>query len=226
MAEPRKVFRIEQTDALRSDPLAQGERSPQLADIMQELSALRAMLANASPLFPVRADASRRDEIDRLTGELRFVRVALTGATQAHESEHSSRASVQSPLIVSELEAAVAGSEQAAEKILAAAENIDQAANNLSATFKGELEQGLAQDIRDRVIRIFEACNYQDLTSQRVAKVIAVLRRIERQISRVLEEPARAASAPLANGPRLPQDQGHVSQSDIDAIFAIEVKSA
>ncbi len=224
MAEPRKVFRIEQADALRSEPLAQGERSPQLTDIMQELSALRAMLANASPPLPVHAEAFRQDDIDRLAGGLRFVRAALSGAVQNHESKHNAHGFVQHTRIVSELEAAVGASEQAAQKILAAAEDIDQAANNLSAALKNEIEQGIAQDIRDRVIRIFEACNYQDLTSQRVAKVIAALRRIERRISRIVDEPARAATAPPANGPRLPQDQGHISQSDIDAMF--EAKSA
>jgi chemotaxis protein CheZ len=95
---------------------------------------------------------------------------------------------------------------------------------NLSAALKGDIAQGLAQDIRDRVIAIFEACNYQDLGSQRVAKVIAMLGRIERQISRTLNEPADAA--PSTHGPPLPHDRGHVSQSDIDALFAAEGKSA
>jgi chemotaxis protein CheZ len=118
------------------------------------------------------------------------------------------------------------GSEQATQKILAAAEEIDQAANTLSASLKNESGQGLAQDIRDRVIAIFEACNFQDLTSQRVAKVMASLGRIEQQIARTLDELARE-SAPAMHGPRLADDSGHVSQSDVDSMFAGgEVKSA
>jgi len=38
---------------------------------------------------------------------------------------------------------------------------------------KDNFERGLAQDIRDQVTQIFEACNFQDLTSQRVVKVRA-----------------------------------------------------
>ena len=68
---------------------------------------------------------------------------------------------------------------------------------------------------------IFEACNFQDLTSQRVAKVRASVNSLDRQIARVLEELARADAAPPLSGPRLGDDagQGHVSQSDIDSLF-------
>ncbi len=186
MAEPRKVFRIEETEALRSDQPTQSTRLPQLADIAQELSALRKMLADAPRSAHVNPSASPHDEIGRLTGELRFVHAALNGATKPHEAENGLRSAVPPTRVVGELEAAVVSSEQAVQKILAAAEDIDQAANNLTAALKGDLEQGLAQDIRDRVVQIFEACNYQDLTCQRVAKVIAAVQRVESLIGRAL----------------------------------------
>jgi chemotaxis protein CheZ len=69
------------------------------------------------------------------------------------------------------------------------------------------------------VTHIFEACNFQDLTSQRVAKVRAAFNTLDRQIARVLEELARADAAPPLHGPRLGDDAGHVSQSDIDSLF-------
>jgi len=121
--------------------------------------------------------------------------------------------------IADELDAVVRDSELAAQKILAAAEHIDQAANNLTGLLKGNFETGLTQDIRDRVTHIFEACNFQDLTSQRVAKVRASFNSLDRQIARVLEELARADAAPPLHGPRLGDDAGHVSQSDIDSLF-------
>ena len=121
--------------------------------------------------------------------------------------------------IADELDAVVQDSELAAQKILAAAEHIDQAVNNLTGLLKGNFETGLTQDIRDRVTHIFEACNFQDLTSQRVAKVRAAFNTLDRQIARVLEELARADAAPPLHGPRLGDDAGHVSQSDIDSLF-------
>ena len=132
----------------------------------------------------------------------------------------------QTTRIANELDAVMQGSEQATQKILAAAEEIDQAANNLSAALKNDSDRGLAQDIRERVIAIFEACNFQDLTSQRVAKVMASLDRIDQQIVRTLDELARDGAPPM-HGPRLADDRGHVSQSDVDLMFADrDVKSA
>ena len=53
---------------------------------------------------------------------------------------------------------------------------LDQAANTLSASIKSTHEQGLAHDIQDRVVQIFEACNFQDLTGQRISKVMGIAR--------------------------------------------------
>ena len=224
MAEPRKVFRIEQMHSSRPKQPGEADQSLSLGEITQELSALRALLAKQPSSAHASSDVSPTHDTDRLTGELRLIQAALTGTTPADaEKPQPAAASVR---ILSEIEATVAGSEQAAQKILAAAEDIDQAANNLSAALKNSIEQGLAQDIRDRVIHIFEACNYQDLTSQRLAKIIAALARIERQIAGALNEPRLIDAAPPANGPRLPQDSGHLSQDEIDAIFAGEIKIA
>jgi chemotaxis protein CheZ len=121
--------------------------------------------------------------------------------------------------IAHELEAVSKGSEEATQKILAAAEDIDQVADNLTAALKDEIDRGLAQDIRDRVVQIFEACNFQDLTSQRVVKVMAALKEIEAEIARALAAITPARGAPSVHGPRLESDSGHASQRDIDLMF-------
>ena len=127
--------------------------------------------------------------------------------------------------LADELEAVAQDTELAVQKILAAAEHIDQAANSLAASLKGQFERGLTQDIRDCVIQIFEACNFQDLTSQRVAKVLASFAGLDRQIARALDALARVDAAPPLNGPRLGDDVGHVSQSDIDLLFERGIQS-
>jgi chemotaxis protein CheZ len=220
MAEPRKVFRIEQTAAVRSDAHSDDPQALRHAEIMHELSALRAMLA-AAPAGPgTRANGARHAEIERLISELHVIHAGLSGTARQHAERNGTRLpAAPATLIANELEAVMKGGEQATEKILAAAEEIDQAANNLSAALKDETEQELAQDIRDRVIQIFEACNFQDLTSQRVAKVMATLSRIEEQISGTLDELAHVEAAPSVRGPRLESEHGHASQSDIDSLF-------
>jgi chemotaxis protein CheZ len=217
MSERRKVFRIEQTaPALLPAPQAEQPPSQQLTEVLRELGALRAMLAPNQAGFPAEGEAARHDEIQRLTSELRVVHSAITG----RDEDDASFDGAPAPRITNELEAVVTASEQATQKILAAAEDIDQAANTLSAALKNDGEQGLAQDIRDRVIQIFEACNYQDITGQRVSKVMTALVRIERRIASALERQTGVQSAPPLHGPRLADDRGHVSQSDVDAMFA------
>src|SRR5262245_39172097 len=133
-----------------------------------------------------------------------------------------------------ELDAVVDGTERATAQILTAAEEIDEAANNLTGLLKGVQEQALAQDIRDQVIRIFEACNFQDLTSQRIATVIATLQSVEDHIGRMMEiwggiEAFRDCVLAVAadrtpetmplSGPKLDTASGHVTQREIDTLF-------
>jgi len=219
MGEPRKVFRIEEMAVPRRAPEADDAPSAQLAEILHQLGTLRALLVAPPPRQTAAANAVRPDAVERLAARLRLIRSTILGAApDGTGMDVSRRPSAPRTRIAGELEAVMQGSEQATQKILAAAEEIDQAANTLSAALKGDAEQGLAQDIRDRVIAIFEACNYQDLISQRVAKVMAALGLIESQIAGTLMELGRDAAPPL-HGPRLPDDRGHVSQSEVDAMF-------
>jgi chemotaxis protein CheZ len=203
MAEPRKIFRIEESVAAR--PARGGKAVPGLArqpdtmqaEILQAIGALRLEL-KAPSAATAASPRTRTAQLDE-------------------EAAHLSR-------IAHELDAVVTGTNEATQKILAAAEEIDQAANNLSAALKGKIEQGAAQDIRDQVIRIFEACNFQDLIGQRVGKVLATLTAIEDRVERVLADiknlaPAPAKTAQYLHGPRLDTDRGHVTQAEIDAVF-------
>lgn len=93
-----------------------------------------------------------------------------------------------------------------------------------------------SQAIRAQVTRIFEACNFQDLTGQRIAKIVETLQEIEVRTqallaitrgrskgstsgaSRRTASPPRTGDAALLNGPAL-RGEG-VSQSDIDALLS------
>jgi chemotaxis protein CheZ len=228
MAERRKIFRIEEMAAMRLEPQTEDDPAAHAhAEIMHELGTLRALLAAApSAPRPPRTDTAQRSDIARLASELHLIHSVIRG-TRSEPLDPGLRLQAERMTRVAhELEAIIKGSEQATQKILAAAEDIDQAANNLSAALKGEIEQGIAQDIRDRVIEIFEACNFQDLTSQRAVKVMATLDRIEAQITRALAELAQAGGEPRIHGPRLESDRGHVSQNDIDSMFAAEARQA
>ena len=133
-----------------------------------------------------------------------------------------------------ELGAVVGGTEQATQQILEAAEAIDQAASAMAKVNSPEQQKSLSEDIQERVISIFEACNFQDLTGQRITKVMTTMRFIEQHINAMMDiwggvdaisahAPAiidnREGDAKLLNGPKLDGDVGHASQDDIDALF-------
>jgi chemotaxis protein CheZ len=227
MAEPRKVFRIEETAASRLGECA-ADAQPQLhqPELMQELAALRALLAAAVRRQSDKTDTPHDAETERLTSELNLIAGAI-GGSELKPNGLTGSPTQAPPMtrIAHELEEVVNSTEQATQKVLAAAEEIDQVTKNLSAALTGKFEQGLAQDIQDLVIRIFEACNFQDLAAQRVTKVLAILNFVEDHVIRVLQEiknpsTARRDGALYLHGPRLEIDRGHVSQAEIDAMFS------
>jgi chemotaxis protein CheZ len=229
MAEPRKVFRIEETAAARLKPSVEAAHGGlRHAEILEELRALRPALAAAAPPSPARDGMD--GETSRLSSELNLIAGAIRGGDNAAGRAGAARNDADTPgkampRIAHELNAVVEGTERATQKILAAAEEIDAAANNLSAALNGRIEQGAAQDIQDSVIKIFEACNFQDLIGQRVAKVLATLTFVEDHIVRVLEEMRTASESrrrygkSALHGPRLDGDPGHASQDEVDAMF-------
>ncbi|MEH3146012.1 MAG: chemotaxis protein [Methylobacterium frigidaeris] len=133
-----------------------------------------------------------------------------------------------------ELDAVVEATERAATSILAAVEDIETHASVLKATAKGN-DTSSIEAILERTVTLYEACNFQDLTGQRISKIVSVLKFVEDHIDRMIEawgglDAFRdligdlAPSNPddessLLNGPKLAEDSGHVDQSDIDSLF-------
>ena len=131
-----------------------------------------------------------------------------------------------------ELSVAVESMETATQKVLASVEAVDDCARVLVSALSDDYHHGLAQDIQDHVVRVYEACNFQDLAGQRIGKVIATLVMVEEQLAVMIEncnsaaDPARpdktagSKTGDLLHGPRLDGDGGHASQRDIDLMFA------
>ena len=238
MAVQRKVFRIEESTrssnsgAYDAPSASEAEGALRHHEFMAELKALRALL---EPHTTVSRDAMERSraqiaEAQAYKRELDVIHAAIKCTRQESGGSEANLNGSQIARVTEELRAVVAGTELATQTILKAAEDIDQIANMLSAAVKNEHEQGLAHDIQDRVVQIFESCNFQDLTGQRVAKVGATLKFIEDHVARLTElwrhlerfEPVvltETGGERLLNGPKLAGDTGHSSQHDIDSIF-------
>ncbi len=138
--------------------------------------------------------------------------------------------------VTDELDEVVAGTEAATEGILGAVEIIDSNASALATTLGG-VEAGQALEIQEQVVAIFEACNFQDITGQRITKVVNALRYVEERIESMqaiwgessfegveaADDGSSGADVPegraLASGPSMPEADDRASQADIDALF-------
>lgn len=133
-----------------------------------------------------------------------------------------------------ELDAVIKGTEEATDKILTAAEIIESNAANLVNALNREGDHNMALDIQEQAIAIFEACNFQDLTGQRVTKVVSTLKFIEERIDHMIDiwggkesfagiipeqQKRKTSYSHLLNGPALEGAIDISSQDDIDAIF-------
>ena len=104
-----------------------------------------------------------------------------------------------------------------------------------SGRLKNDQNHAIVLDMQERVIKIFEACNFQDLTGQRISRVVGTLKFIETHILRMMEIwggldafkdieaeviADRQGDSALLNGPKVDGEVGHASQDDIDSLFA------
>ncbi|MEJ2435305.1 MAG: protein phosphatase CheZ [Pseudolabrys sp.] len=213
----RKVFRVEQ---MFGDRRAAARAKPAGVGAVEGRKAGHETGAGHAP-----AGGDIRRELERVHDMLARNHAELGALIGGNKSRRMARAA-------GELGAAVDGMEKATHNILQAAEAIDDSAKSLGAALKGDFERGLAQDIQDCTVQVYEACNFQDLAGQRIAKVIEIMLTLEEQLAAMLARCAaltctpEEATAPepadngLLNGPKLDGDPGHASQADIDAIFS------
>ena len=231
----RKVFRIEQTSPVNvTAGMLEGISQAERHEILAELKAFQDLSERRSPKSIADVEGCGADELRRLRAETDAIHFALNRTKQEIAALHVNAFGSSPVRVTRELDAVVESAERATQQILGAAEDIEDAANTLSASLKREQEKSLALDIQDNVLRIFEACNFQDLTGQRITKVLTTLKFVEERIALMIEiwggidafqAYAAAAAAELdrntmLHGPKLDDDEGHVSQDDIDAMFA------
>ncbi|MGI9412035.1 MAG: protein phosphatase CheZ [Hyphomicrobiales bacterium] len=236
-AAKRKTFRIEEVGAVHS--AAPEHASADWARHYEVLEAISDLKQRLAPRQEVSTDLLERyraeiDEARSIRTELDGIHTLISDTKRDMASLHRSGFGERKLDTVStQLDAVIGDTEQATRSILTAAEVIDANASNLAAALKGP-ENEMAADIQDQVVHIFEACNFQDITGQRITKVVETLAFIERRVANMMEiwggieslrEIAEArmeledAPAELLSGPALDGDPDTATQDDIDALF-------
>ncbi len=244
MSHAGKRYRIEQT---LTRPESGSIRMPagedhRIGEILSTVKDLKRALDPAYRMAEDVVEAYRREvaEVYQLKAELDAMKDAIASTKREiatlHRSEFHGKGMRR---VAGELDAVVEATEQATTTILAAAEEIEAQAQMLRSAGVETGNNDCVGAILDRTVVLYEACNFQDLTGQRITKIVNVLKFVEERLDRMIEvwggleafkdlvdqpvEPAAAEEADsdraLLNGPKLEDDPGHVSQNDIDALF-------
>lgn len=117
-----------------------------------------------------------------------------------------------------ELEEIVTETARATNDIMAAAEHIESIA--------GGTDEKTREALQAAATRIYEASSFQDITGQRIAKVVRALQHIESRVEALsvacgsivaAAANSRSADEALLNGPQLGRNAS--TQSEIDSLF-------
>lgn len=188
---------------------------PSLADVVN----LAGLTAESMQAFCVAIDAAVYRELRDIASYIEKMKSEI-GHFQVNDLKES-----RIPAAGQELDAVVQATETATNTIMEAAEALMAAEHTDIDEFRAF--------VTDKVMAIFEACSFQDITGQRVAKVVETLQMIETRVARfadamnatdlagaVTEHEKRRqkrAEDLLLNGPQL---SGHgIDQKDVDRLL-------
>lgn len=208
MAAPEVVIRVrEALSSLKEADL----KDPRLGEVLT----LASQMSEAMMAFFGSMDNSLYGELRYLSAYIQRTRTEIS-ALRPNDIKNDGI-----PTAGAELDAIVENTADATHKIMEAAEVVMSADSSDAAAY-----QAL---VCDKMMEIFEACSFQDITGQRVKKVVDTLRHIESRIDRfskvmgvedaeveVTEEEKRKKDL-LLNGPAIGGPE--VAQDDIDAMF-------
>ena len=162
---------------------------------------------------------------DTVTAELRdlqgIIETSVQGINSAGATDIKNK---HIPTATDELETVIGATEDATGTIMDSCEAIQAKLDQMPAE--------TATTVEDEVTRIFEACSFQDITGQRISKVVKALQEIDVKISKLLnaldgtatlvdtpeQDNSEAEGDGLLNGPQLPENA--ITQDDIDKLLA------
>jgi chemotaxis protein CheZ len=207
-------------DASHFDRLIDFLRQKRENVTFHDIIALAEVSAQSLQSFFQAMDAKVYRELREIAGYIESMRSEI-GALQVNDLRTS-----RIPAAGQELGAIVQATEQATNTIMECAEALMGADASDPAAYKALVDE--------KMMIIFEACSFQDITGQRIAKVVETLQHIEERVARFANvvqakdiagflteqerERAERKEKYLLNGPQLAGDG--VDQSAVDKMFA------
>lgn len=172
-------------------------------------------------------DAKLNSEIQNLLRYVERLRQEVAGATKPQEDDKSSFLGMSE-----QLTAIAQSTEEASHVILESSEAISNYSDELNALVDDEKAKALCEKIANESMRSMEACSFQDLTGQRVTRILNSLRFVEDRVNAMVElcgqEAIQRMSQELAEQDPEPEDVvmhgpqtpgASISQDEIDALF-------
>ncbi len=208
------------------------------AGLADRLAALRGRYPAADPDMVAEVvrgvlDTMRGDLTGRDAGLLAEVeelgRVISTARAEIAALQVDDITASHIPSATDELDAIVAHTAGATDSILEVCETLDRVSSGLSGD--------AAAALQDATTKIYEACSFQDITGQRITKIVATLKTIDAKVAHMVKafgpQAGGASAAPrlsaapadrldaqavLLHGPQLPANA--MDQTDIDKLLA------
>lgn len=215
-------------------------RTPNAASLPHDMAEeLRALTREIAELRE-QVDKATSSEFETDEAALRDIRIEIARMVREIGRAKSELASLKHPLSADDpvntanlqLETIVSATEDATNTIMSATDEIEEMVGRAKAMAPGDTElQNLFDDMSNKLINIIEACSFQDLTGQRITKVIGTLRFIEQRVLAMIDiwgieafqaVPVEESGRDIPEGEDLsgPAMEGEgLSQADIDALF-------
>lgn len=227
----RKLFSAEKRlMQKRGDPAPVHVSGPNNEAILHAINEVKKLIEDAATVAKGSA-ATDMPEMSVLRGQLHDLKASIdkTKAEIAalHKPGEEGDKFINAAM---ELDAIVKATEEATNNILGAAEDIEDHVQVIKERVTDITSHEHLDAISALVIKIFENCNFQDVTGQRTGKVVRTINYLEERILTMiniwgeeefegieLPEDARTDDEKLLEGPQL-EGQG-ISQDDIDALF-------
>jgi len=165
-----------------------------------------------------------KKELVGLFGHLQKIRKELAALNPPGAPDHFGSMSEQ-------LDAIVDATEGATNTIMESMEGVDNLMNEARSYCQGGKLGDIFDQVTDKVNVVFEACSFQDITGQRITKVVNSLKFVEERINAIIftwgrDELTKVVveikedkdpDKKLLHGPQLP-GQG-ISQTDVDKML-------
>lgn len=166
-----------------------------------------------------------RSELMGLFHYIKRVRSEIAAISRGADEEHNFDSMGE------QLDAIIKSTDEATHTIMGVTEKNDNLIEEISQSITDKDQLAKLEQVNENSQHIFEACSFQDLTGQRISKIIKSITFVEERVDKLveiwgrnevakveLEAEQKSDDEKLLHGPALAKEESF-SQADIDKLF-------